>query len=147
MNTLQKKLNEATDLNLFKRILSAFSCFIDNNPGTGMGRIYRSMLDTNVKIMPKDQRALDILSYLVKDKSDSAVVQDVVNKNFSDLPCTVRPVYKAGASKLVAFWCVDGKIYNKAQDLLDLDGKGGTRFWSDEKGNKVDLIDLTKEEV
>jgi hypothetical protein len=147
MNKLITKLNEATDLNLFKRILGAFSCFVGSQPGTGMNRVYRSMLDINTKMMPKDQRALDILSYITKDKSDSAIVQDIMNKSLNDLPCTIRPVYKAGSAKFVAFWSVDGKIYSKAVDLLDLDGKGSSKYWSDEKGNKVDLIDVSTEEV
>jgi hypothetical protein len=145
MSQILKKLSEATDLNLFKRILSAFSCFVERQPGTGMSRVYKSMLDSNVKMMPKDQRALDILDYICKNKSDSALVQDIMNTSFTDLPCTVRPVYKNGSSKVVAFWCCDGKIFGKAADLLDLDGKSGSKFWSDEKGNKVDLIDLTME--
>lgn len=147
MQTLRQKISEATDLGLFKRILGAFSCFVERQPGTGMSRVYKGMLDVNVKMMPKDKRALDILDYVVKDKSDSAIVQDVMNKSFGELPCTVRPMYKAGSTKLIAFWCVDGKIFSKVADLLDLDDRGGTKFWSDEKGSKVDLIDLTIEEA
>ena len=147
MGNLKKKLSEATDLGLFKRILGAFSCVVERQPGTGMSKVYKAMLDVNVKMMPKDKRALDILDYVVKDKSDSAIVQDVMNKTFTDLPCTVRPTYKVGSSKLIAFWCADGKIFNKVADLLDLDGGSSTKFWSDEKGAKIDLIDLTTEEA
>lgn len=145
MSKILKRLAEATDLNLFKRILSAFSCFVERQPGTGMSKIYKAMLDANVKMMPKDQRALDILDYLCKNKSDSAIVQDIMNCSFTELPCTVRPVYKNGSSKVVAFWCCDGKIYGKASDLLSINGDSGSRYWSDERGNKVELIDLTME--
>lgn len=142
-----EKLNEASDLNLFKKILNAFSCFVGSQPGTGMNRIYKAMLDINTKMMPKDKRALDILAYVTKDKSDSAIVQDVMNKTFSDLPCTIRPVYKDGSAKVIAFWCVDGKIFSKVADLLDLDGDDKKCYWANEKGEKVDLIDVTVEEV
>lgn len=143
---IEQMLNEAKDLSLFKRILSAFSCFVERQPGTGMNRIYKNMLDSNIGMMPKDQRALDILSNVVKDKSDSAVVQDVVNKTFTDLPCTVRPSYRNGSAKLVAFWCKGGKVYSKVFDLLNFDKSSGQGFWSNESGEKVNLLDLSSTE-
>lgn len=146
MSSLLKKLNEASDLGLYKRILASFSCFVDSQPGTGINRIYKQLLDRNLKIMPKDKRALEILDYVTKDKSDSAAVQDLMNKTFSDLPCTCRPSYKVGSSKMIAFWNCGGKLYTKVFDLLSLQDSTGSKFWSDEAGNKIELIDLSVQE-
>jgi len=38
-------LNEAKDLKIFKRILDLFGEFVELYPGTGMSRVYKSILD------------------------------------------------------------------------------------------------------
>lgn len=136
------KLFEASDITVYKKLVLVFSDFVENNPGTGMGKVYRQLLTNGLKLIPKDKEALDILSYILKDSSGSKVVQEIMNKTFCDLPITVRPMYKDSRSKLVAFWNKGGKSYTKVIDLLDLDGIGEKGAWTNEKGDKVELIDL-----
>ena len=141
-----KQLNEAKDLDLFKKIVSAFAAFIEQQPGTGMGKIYKQLLNAGLKCMPKDARALDIISSLMTDNTPKSV-QDLVNTNFASLPITVRPLYRHKQSKLVAFWSKSGQLYSKVFDLLDLNGAGSAGFWADEQGKKIDLLELdTKED-
>jgi len=71
-------------------------------------------------------------------------VQDLQNTSFNDLPISLRPLYKSGNSKLVAFWGREGKLGNKVFDLLDLEGEGKGK-WVDEKGEPVTLIDFARE--
>lgn len=134
-------LYEAKDLDVFKKILNAFAVFVDSQPGTGMGKIYRQLLDVGLKSVPKNQRAQSILAYVIKTESAPASVQALMNTCLAELPVTLRPVYKSGNSKLTAFWSKGGKIYSKVIDLLDLNNEGSGE-WVDEKGNKVELIDV-----
>jgi len=136
-------LNEAKDLNVFKGLIIKFEEFTDRYPMTGISRIFRDILDRGIKVIPKDKTALNILDWLVKGDTDSKTVHNLLNLSFSDLPPSVRPIYKVGNRKLTAFWCKNGKIHDKVFSLLDFDGSKG--YWSDEQGNKVVLID--KEEV
>lgn len=136
-------LNEAKDLDVFKGLIVKFEEFTDRYPMTGISRIFKDILDRGLKVIPKDRTALDILYWIVKRDTDSKTVHDLLNLSFSDLPPTVRPIYKVGNRKLTAFWCKKGKVYDKVFSLLDFDGSRG--YWSDELGNKVGLID--KKEV
>lgn len=130
-------LNESQGLNLYKKLLNNFSDFVDKQPGTGMGRIYRKLLDAGIKCMPSDKRALEILSFVLSSNVSKSI-QDLINTSFVDLPMDVRPVYKVGNSRFVAFWNKDSKIFSKTMDLIDYDGVKGS--WSDEKGDAVTLI-------
>jgi len=136
-------LNEAKDLNVYKKMLEIFSDFTDRYPGTGMSRVYKSLLDTGLKCIPKDKRAVEMLSYVLSDNTPKSI-QELINTGFADLPITIRPLYKAGQQKLVGFWSKDGKVLGKTFDLLSL-GDEGKGFWCDEKGEKIDLLDLSKE--
>jgi hypothetical protein len=134
-------LDEATNLNVYKQLLVLFSKFIDQYPGTGAGNIYRSIMQNGLKIVPKDKRVLDILEYII-GLGEFKSVQELLSKSFSDLPITIRPVYKEGTRKITAFWEVDGVLYNKIIDLINIDGSGGTGKWVNEKGEKIKLMDL-----
>lgn len=136
-------LTEAQDLNVYKKMLEIFSDFTDKYPGTGMNRVYKSILDAGLKCVPKDKRAVEMLDYVLSDNVPKSV-QELINTNFGDLPITIRPLYKSANQKLVGFWSKDGKICGKTFDLLSL-GKEGKGFWCDEKGEKIDLLDLSKE--
>jgi len=134
-------LDEAKDLLLYKKLVILFDTFVDNYPGTGVGNIYRNLIENGIKSMPKDKYALAIISYAICNYS----VSDIMNRRFSELPITVKPVYKDGHKKLCAFYCVDGKLMDRVINLLNFEGKKGT--WTDENCNKVSLIDLKLSEV
>jgi hypothetical protein len=136
-------LTEAKDLNVYKKMLELFSEFLDAQPGTGMGKIYRDLLEAGLKCVPKDKRAQEILASLLTDNVPKSI-QDLLNTNFCELPITLRPLYKSGNSKLVGFWKKGEKIYSKVFDMLDLAGEG-KGSWCCEKGEKIDLLDLSKE--
>ena len=136
-------LSEAKDLSVYKKILNIFCDFTDKYPGTGMSRVYKNLLDAGLKCVPKDKRAVEMLNYVLSDNVPKSV-QELINTNFADLPITIRPLYKAGNQKLVGFWSKDGKICGTTFDLLTL-GEEGKGFWCDEKGEKIDLLDLSKE--
>lgn len=136
-------LNEAKDLKIFKRILDLFGEFVELYPGTGMSRVYKSILDAGMKSMPKDKRAIEMINFVVTNNVPKSV-QDLQNTSFNDLPISLRPLYKSGNSKLVAFWGREGKLGNKVFDLLDLEGEGKGK-WVDEKGEPVTLIDFARE--
>lgn len=134
-------LNEAKDLGLFKKVLRIFGDYSDKFPATGVRKMFNAALDSGIKIMPKDKKALDILAYIVDDKeSVPAKVQKLLNIRFSDLCQNHRPIYKDGNAKQVAFWHSDGHIYDKVVSLLGFNGKDG--YWSDADGKKVTLIDI-----
>jgi hypothetical protein len=135
------RINESRDLDIYKKLVMILSDFVDKYPGTGMGKVYRQVLNAGLKVMPKDEKALDILGYVIKDGGPKAV-QDLMNRTFCELPITIRPVYKDGNAKRTAFWSKDSKIYDKVRDLLDLNGSGVKGEWSDEKSNKVTLLSL-----
>ena len=141
---MSKVLDEAKDLNVYKTMLELFSCFIDKYPGSGMGKIYRELLEAGLKCVPKEKRAQEILTFVLSASTPKAL-QDLRNTFFSELPLELRPLYKSGNSKLCAFWKRGEKTYTKVFDLLDLAGEGaGT--WADEKGEKVSLLTLGKGE-
>jgi hypothetical protein len=129
-------LDEAKDLTLYKKLVVVFSDFVDKYPGTGVGNIYRNLVEVGIKSMPSDKKALDILKYVIENYS----VSDIMNKRLSELPITLKPVYKQGNTKLCAFYCVDGKLHDRAINLLNFEGKKGN--WTDENCEKVSLLDL-----
>jgi len=134
-------LSEAKDLSLYKKLVVLFDSFVDNYPGTGVGNIYRNSIENGIKSMPKDKAALAIINYAICNYS----VSDILNRRFSELPITVKPMYKTGYKKLCAFYCVDGKLLDRVINLLNFEGKQGT--WTDENCKKVSLIDLKIAEV
>ena len=137
---MKQLLESAKDLTIYKKLLSLFAEFIDRNPATGMGKVYKQFLDAGLKCVPKDKRALEILDLILTENAPKSI-QELMNTNFTELPVLVRPIYKNGNSKLTAFWMKGDKLFSKVFDLMNLDGtpKG---VWVDEKGNKVSLIDL-----
>jgi len=137
-------LLESKKLNTYKRLLSVFSEFVDKNPGTGLSNVYAKILSCGVKCLPKDKRAMEILNSVIFNKTVSQTVQELMNTALTDLPVTVRPVYKKGNFKLTAFYNKAGKNLNKVMDLLHLDKETGG-VWADEGGEQVDLIELDKE--
>jgi hypothetical protein len=139
------RLAEAKDLNLYTKLLATFAKFVDDYPGTGMGKIYNKLLRAGMKSVPKDKRAVAILASVMKCGGPKAI-QELMNTRLIDLPITIRPIYKDGNAKRTAFFHRDGKTYSQVKDLLNLEGEG-TGTWSDENGNKVSLIELEDKNI
>ena len=137
------KLTEAKDLEIQKRLLYLFGEYSSEVPATGASALFSKLVKNGLSGMPKDKRALAILSKVVKsDKSIPAKIQEILNLRFSGLPIEVRPIYKNGNMKEVAFWERGGKIYDQVISLIDFDGKTRSGSWVDARGHKVDLIDM-----
>jgi len=136
-----KEINEAKDLQIYKKMLSLFGDFVDRYPGSGVGMIYRDMLEAGLKCVPKDKKAQQILLFVLSDNAPKAV-QALLNTRFVELPVPVRPMYKLGNTKIAAFWSKDGNLLDKAFDLLGLKGASAAGTWVDSDGEKVQLLAL-----
>lgn len=144
---LTQMLMEAKDLNVYKKLLRMLGCYSDKYPATGVDKMFKALVTSGAKALPKDQRALDIIAHLVNaDKSVPAIVQEFLNVRFSDLPLCVRPIYKNGRGKEVAFWEKDGKLYDQVKMLVDFEGKSSSGSWADAQTQKVELVDMTVSE-
>lgn len=140
-------LKEAKDLNAYKTLIHVFGEYTESFPATGTSKVFKSMLQVGLKVVPKDKTALSILDEILDDEcSVPAKVQQIMNMRFSDLSFSIRPIYLQGNSKLVAFWNKGGKIYDRVFALLNLEDEKDAGFWSDMSGNKVTLIDKNKKE-
>ena len=83
--------------------------------------------------------------WLLKVNSVPAAIDKLLNIRLSQLPIELRPLVKNGRKKEVAHWTRGALVSDKVKDLIDFEGTGGTAFWSDVDGNKVSLLDLSKE--
>jgi hypothetical protein len=137
-------LDENKSLSLFKKILNLLGEYDDQYPATGVGGLFSNMVEQGMKVMPKDSRALEVLEFIMHNpQSGPAKVQELLNLRFSGLPTLMRPFFKNGRSKEVAFWERNGKVFDKVIDLLDASGEGSKGTWSTCKGEKVSLVDMT----
>ena len=134
-----KELAESRDLNIYKKMLAMFGDFVDRYPGSGIGMIYRDMLEAGLKCVPKDKKAQEILSFVLSDNAPKAV-QGLLNTRFVELPVPIRPTYKSGNTKIAAFWSRDGTLLDKVYDLLGLRGESAGGAWVDPNGEKVTLL-------
>jgi len=137
---MHRVLIEAKDLNTYKKLLRTLGEYTDKFPSTGVDKYFKQALENGKKIMPKNKRALEIIDSVLRG-SDSApgAVQQFLNIRFADLPIEVRPLYKEGNRKVVAFWDKGGAVQDKVLGLIAWDGKSAG-FWSDADGKKVTLL-------
>jgi hypothetical protein len=98
------------------------------------------LCDEGAKVLPKDKRAVAILQAIVQE-SFTLGINALLNKRLSDLPVGLRPMNKSGRRHEIAFWCRDGKIFDKVRDLINFEGGSGKGFWSDVDGKRVKLLD------
>lgn len=106
-------------------------------------RLFQKLCDGGAKLLPKNGRALDILTDVAAiDEQGSSGVQRLLNSRFDDLLFRLRPIYKIGRRTEIAFWCRDGQVSDKVLDLINFGGKTGSGFWSDAEGKKVELLDM-----
>jgi hypothetical protein len=136
-------LNEQRDLNIYKKLLLVLSDYTDKFPATGVNSIFKKALTGGLKIICPCEEGQNILKYILNSKeSIPAIVQKLLNTRFSDLPVEFQPIYKnENSGKTIAFLSRDGKIYDKVLNLLNLNLEKDA-FWCNEKGEKVELIDL-----
>jgi len=137
------KLNEAKNLNLFKRLLRILGEYCKNVPATGTDRLFNAAVEQGIKIMPKDKTALAILDKVLDEKSVPESVQELLNMRFANCPIECRPLVKKGRTHEVASWARGTLISDKVKDLINWDGGSGAGKWSDLEGKKVDLIDMS----
>jgi len=141
-----KRILEAKDLKLFKRLLRILGSYSDKMPATGVDRLFNAAVANGAKVLPKDKRALAILDEILDEKCVADSVQKLLNMRFACLhPLALQPRAKKGRRHEVAFWCRGGQVYDRCKDLIDWDVKGGSTFWSDMNGEKVELIDDLEE--
>jgi hypothetical protein len=143
---MKYKLNEAKNLNLFKRLLRILGEYCKSVPATGTDRLFDIAVEKGLKILPKDKTALAILDEVLKEDSVPESVQELLNMRFANLPIKCRPLVKKGQKHEVASWARDTLISDKVKDLINWDGTGAAGKWSDLEGKKVELIDMSKEE-
>ena len=136
MSNVRKRINEAKNIQVYKSLLNVLGSFCNEFPMSSADRLFQDLCDGGAKLLPKDKRALEILTCSVCQG-----VQKLLNLRFSDLDYCIKPVSKAGRRHEVAFWCREGNVYDKVIDLINFGGKSGKGFWSDASGNKVELLD------
>jgi len=136
-----KVLKEAKNLNVYTNLLDILGDYTDKFPATGVDKFLNTLIDTGIKSIPKDKKVQDILVKVTMGDSNPEIVQNLLNLRFADLPVEIKPVYKNSNRKEVAFWCQDGKVYDKVISLIDTNKKG-KGFWCDVDGKKISLINL-----
>ena len=137
----RKKITEARDVNIYKSLLCILGDYVKSFPCTGVDGLFDTLLEQGKKVLPKDNRALDILEYIVVTTGTGPdVVQKLLNIRFADLPTQLKPVFKNSKKHEIASWENNGKISDRTKDLINWSGKSGQGRWVDIDGSKVTLI-------
>jgi len=134
-------LNEAKDLSVYKKLINVLGDYTDRYPGTGVERLFRNAIDLGMKVMPSDKNAIAVLDSVLSNGSGPQRVQNLLNMRFADLPLVIKPTYKLGNRKEVAFWLSNEQIYDRVISLLNQSKSGGKGKWCDIDGKGVDIID------
>jgi hypothetical protein len=138
----KKSIFEAKDLKVYKALLRAMNQYCEEAPATSVDRLFDILVAQGKKILPSDKRALAIIEYILLKTSPESIT-NLLNLRFRDLPINLRPITKSGRRHEVAFWCVDKQMSDKIVDLINFRDLSGSGYWSDAKGEKVELIDTT----
>jgi len=146
MSEFLRKILEARDTTLYKKLVSALGEYTTNVPATGINNLFDFAVKHGAKILPKDKRALDILDYILSCDSTARIIHKLLNLRFSDLPTELRPISKVGRKHQVAHWARGASISDRVKDLIDWEGSGTAGKWADVDGEAVTLIDISKEE-
>lgn len=145
MNIL-KKIKEAKEVQLYKRLLRVLGEYSKTVPATGVDTLFDNAVKRGSKILPKDKVALSILDYVLEDASAARVIHKLLNMRFSNLPGSMRPLMKDGRKHHVAHWMRgNALVSDQIKDLIAWD-EGSAGYWSDVEGNKVTLIDMVEED-
>lgn len=140
-----KRIIEAKEIVLYKKLLQVLGDYSTKVPATGIDRLFDIAIEQGKKVLPSDKLALNILGFVLNSGSTPKVIQKLLNMRLSDLPVQWRPMIKVGKKHEVAFWVRDNKISDKVKDLINWDSEGKTGKWGDLEGESVQLLDLSKE--
>lgn len=146
MNETLKKIREARDVNLYQRLLKILGEYSASVPATGVDNLFDTASEQGKKILPKDKKALDILSSILDSGTTARVIHKLLNLRFSDLPVECKPIMKDGRKHHVAHWSRAAKISDRVKDLIDWDNTGKGGRWTDIDGEAASLIPIQKEE-
>jgi hypothetical protein len=146
MGNMLKRIQEARDTNLYKKLVAILGEYTTNVPATGIDDLFNSAIKHGAKILPKDKRALDILDYIVSCNSAARVIHKLLNLRFSDLPAELKPISKKGRKHQVVCWTRGANVSDRVKDLVDWEGSGAAGKWTDVDGEAAKLIDIAKEE-
>ena len=139
-------LDEAKNLNVYKKLVDVFAQYSDNFPATGVDKYLIKLYTNGLKCVPKDKLAQNILlGVLTCQKSVPALVQEVLNVRFADLHVEIRPQFAVGDKAEVAFWSQNKKVSDKVLSLIDFDLSGDGE-WTDTTGKVVKLLKFVEPE-
>ena len=146
MSDMLKKIRESVNVSLYQKLLQILGGYSIDIPATGVDNLFDTAAESGKKIMPKDKKAVAILTWLLSCGAPSQVVQKLLNLRFSDLPVEIRPITKAGRKHQTALFGRGRKISDQIKDLIDFEGSGKKGQWVDIDGEKVELIDISSED-
>ena len=138
------KLNECKALSIYKSLLEVMDSYATTFPLTGIQKYLDIAFEEGKSVVPSDDKAKDILDFVLHMGSPAESLQYLLNRTFSDLPSVIRPVYKDGDIGCVAKWGkkLDGKdiTSDKIFSLLNLDGAKDGK-WVGGNSEKISLIE------
>jgi len=138
---MKYKLTESKEVNLYKKLLKILSNYIEANPMTGVDAMFDKAIILGKKIIPKDEKALCIIEYMLNGQSSADIVHKLFNYRLSDLPPEYKPTIKLKQKHILANWCKDGRVYDNVRSLINFEGTADTGFWSTITGEKAVLIE------
>lgn len=138
---IKKMVTESKDVSVYKKLINALSYWSEKFPMTGVDSLYKAAIDKGKSILPKDKRALSILSYILSNNTYPAAVSALINTRFADLPVELKPIAVVDKRQELAFWNVDGRVTDLVKNLIDFEGGKSKGFFCDMEGKKVTLID------
>jgi len=137
-----KKIFEAKDLIVYKKLITILGEFVTKFPASGVDQLFNTAIEQGKKILPKDKKALDILNFVLNTDSIPSSVQKLLNMRFDDLPVEYKPMAKKGRKLETACWIRNAVVSDKIKDLIDFQVTGKSGAWSDNEGNKVSIVDI-----
>lgn len=140
-----KKILEAKDLNVYKKLLRILGTYAKDAPAQGIDSLFNTVAGLGKKILPKDKIALAILDELLDEDNPADTVQKLMNMRFCNLPVGYRPLVKAGRRYRIAYWNRGDHTSDRVKDLIDWDDTGKAGRWSGIDGVPVKLIDMSKD--
>lgn len=141
-----KRILEAKDLEIYKRLLRILGAYAKEAPAQGIERLFNAAVEKGKSVMPKDKQALAILDELLDEEKPADTVQKLMNMRFCSLPVCCKPLVKAGRRCQVAYWNRGDHTSDRVKDLIDWDATGKSGKWSEVDGTSVKLVDMTKKE-
>lgn len=115
-------LSKSKRLVVYTLLLKTFQEYCDRFPGSGISKYLDYFLEIGKKIVPSDERAQDILLWVLTCGTSGEAVAVLCGKQFTDLPVIIRPSYKDGDVIKIAHWGTKEKNYNNIFSLLGWDG-------------------------